>query len=517
MESTSSETTTHSSSYAKGFYLHTSWEFAYPFAVRSWKREDFRRFFQLLQKLNFNLVMFWPLTEAMPAPLSDSDRDELEEMRKLVEDAHACRMDFWLTFCPNLTSRPEIAAAPFKHRHLYPFRIDVRLDDPKAKKEYLAHRSAIFKILNNADAYVTIDGDPGGYPAAKPRQFVEVLESDRAVIDRWGINPQQQKLIPWIWNGWGSDWEKHGFWNEPLEPFIEPFLEELKTLPEPWELLPGRHIREGRGNGRTILKMTEVAGLTEKSTLLCYEAIEYEPTPPAIVLQFEDIRRILKQEAPLLEKSRGVMGNAQQPIMALPNLFFFARATSDASYLDRSDGDVLRDLAAFLGGDAELLIPAWQCLDLNLESLSRDLPERIRHSQLASPAAQLLPGGSEQYLQLLARFVETRLKVLRACHGPFETSGDAADRLYQMIRAIHGWWQVHRYVFSGEEGTDFHWDFTHPKLMAPIETWLKQSVVAAEILTEATVSKLVASGGWEESRATLLLRELVLGNTDISS
>ena len=101
-----------------------------------------------------------------------------------------------------------------------------------------------------------------------------------------------------------------------------------------------------------------------------------------MVIQFDDIRRILKQEASLLEKSRGVMGNAQQPIMALPNLFFFARATSDPGYLDRSDIDVLRDLAVFLGGDAELLVPAWQCLDLNLDSLPMDLAERLRGSLL---------------------------------------------------------------------------------------------------------------------------------------
>ncbi|MBE35115.1 MAG: hypothetical protein CMI16_06115 [Opitutaceae bacterium] len=509
MEFTPAEDAPQTSSYVQGFYLHTSWEFAYPFAVRSWDREDYRRYFQLLKTLNFNLVMFWPLTEAMPAPLSTPDRTELEAMRKLVDDAHGCGMDFWLTFCPNLTSRPEIAADPFKRRHLYPFRIDVRLDDPEAKAAYLAHRSEILKVLNNADAYVTIDGDPGGYPEAKPRQFVEVLENDRAVIDRWGVNPQQQKLIPWIWNGWGSDWEKHGFWNEPLEPFIEPFLEELRTLPEPWELLPGRHIREGRGNGRTVLEMTERVGLTEKSTLFCYEAIEYEPTPPAVVIQFDDIRRILKQEASLLEKSRGVMGNAQQPIMALPNLFFFARATSDPGYLDRSDIDVLRDLAVFLGGDAELLVPAWQCLDLNLDSLPMDLAERLRGSLLSSVEAQLLPSGSEHYLELLARFAETRLEVLQACSDHVETSADAADRLCRMVSALYGWWLVHRYVFSGENGTDFHWDFTHPKLMSPIEAWLKQSRVEPQALIEATVNKLVATGDWDESRATVLLGELV--------
>jgi len=447
-----------------GFYLHTSWEFEYPFAVRSWARQDFQNFFAFLEALDFNLLMFWPLTEAMPAPLSDADKAELQAMRTLAEDAHEHGLEFWATFCANVTSRPEIAELPFKQRHLYPFRVDVRLDDAKAKAEYLAHRAELIKVLNNADAYVTIDGDPGGYPQAQPCEFLDVLQADRETINKFGTHPKHQKVVPWLWSGWGSDWSTHGAWNEPIKPLTTPILELLKAeLQEPFEILPGRSTRENWANGRVNFELAERAELIEKSVLLCYEIIEFEPTPPAVVIQFDDIRRVLKEEAPLLEKARGVMGNAQQPIMTLPNLYFFARVFREPEYSARSDEEVLHDFSAFLGGDESLLIPAWDCLRRDRSTLPDDLPARLRNSQLHSAAAQNIPSGAIRYLEILAAFVEARLGVLRAC----EISDDNEAKA-QGIEALRDWWNVHRYVFSGESGTDFSLGWIHPELSAPL-------------------------------------------------
>ena len=84
--------------------------------------------------------------------------------------------------------------------------------------------------------------------------------------------------MPWIWSGWGSDWDTHGVWQQPLEPLTAPLLELLKVdMAPPWALLPGRSNREGWANGRTNFELAETAGLIEQSVLLCYEIIEYEP------------------------------------------------------------------------------------------------------------------------------------------------------------------------------------------------------------------------------------------------
>ena len=58
----------------------------------------------------------------------------------------------------------------------------VRLDDPAQAEAYLQHRAALIAILNNADGYVTIDGDPGSYPGARAKEFLKVFLADQRVL-----------------------------------------------------------------------------------------------------------------------------------------------------------------------------------------------------------------------------------------------------------------------------------------------------------------------------------------------
>jgi len=200
----------------RGFYLHGCWTFNYPFAVRTWQRPDYQNMFRLLKHLGFDTVMLWPVLEAIPAPLSTADREALRQYRPIIEDAQKLGLECWLTQGAALTSRPEIRIKPWMQRSLFPHMKTVRLDDPKEAEPYLAHRAALLEILNNADAYVTIDGDPGGYPGATPSEFLTVLLHDRKTINRTGTHPKTQRVIPWIWCGWGTK----GVWQEPIEPFV---------------------------------------------------------------------------------------------------------------------------------------------------------------------------------------------------------------------------------------------------------------------------------------------------------
>ena len=217
---------------------------------------------------------------------------------------------------------------------------------------------------------------------------------------------------------------------------------------------------------------------------------------------------MLRQEAPLLAKARGVMGNAQQPILALPNLFFFARGTNDPAYLDRSDREILHDLAQFLGGDPLVLLPAWQCLQLTLDSLPADLPVRLERSVLTSTAANLLPGGAARYLQILAAFVRARLAVLQACQQHPVDESAAVDALHQATAALVAWWRVHRYVFTGENGTDFQWEFTHPELLAPLQAWMRQLTFPHDRIVRDTARRLSVAGDLAEVQALGLLHGL---------
>jgi hypothetical protein len=74
---------------------------------------------------------------------------------------------------------------------------------------------AMLRIVNNSDAYVTIDGDPGSYAGAKPEDFLRVFVSDRATLDKHGVDPAHQMVVPWIWAGWGRT---QPLWQGDLTP-----------------------------------------------------------------------------------------------------------------------------------------------------------------------------------------------------------------------------------------------------------------------------------------------------------
>ncbi len=490
----------------RGFYLHAGWEYAYPFAVRTWTRSDYDSMFALLARLGFDTVMLWPMMESVPPPLSTRDAEDLARFREVIGDAQQQGLACWLTQCANLTTRPEIASQPLAKRHLMPFAQPVRLDNPMQRDPYLAHRAALQKIVNNADAYVTIDGDPGGYPGAAPVDFLRVLEADHDTIARIGTHAKRQKIVPWLWAGWGADWEKNGVWKEPLEPLTAPVLLELKRgMRGPWEILCGRSHREGWANGRTNIELAERANLIDRSVLLFYEVVEFEPTPPAAVIQFDLIRGAMRQELKHARTCRGCFANAQQPVMVLPNLYLFARAAWDPDYLDEPDGRVLDDCSEFFGGPSALLSPAWQCLRLPLHEIPADLPERLRETELNSEASGHIPGGPRLYLELLAKLVESRLRVLKACESP----ACVPARLADAIAGAVDWWNVHRWAFDGAGPAEFRWSYTPVALSEPLKIWLKKQSSDASVLASHTAKELSARGILHEDDAHERVEELL--------
>jgi hypothetical protein len=475
----------------RAFYLHCGWAFDHPFAPRSWSRADYDGVFKLLKRLGFDTVMYWPQIEAMPAPLSPQDAGELAEIRDIVEDARTAGLDCWMAMTPNLMSPAALAARPFRERNPYKHYLTMHLDDPKQADAYLAHRSAMLRIVNNADAYVTIDGDPGGYAGAKPEDWLRVFQSDREALDSHGTHPRRQMVIPWVWAGWGA---RVPVWQDDPTPFSRAAISLFKRrLPEPWLMLPGRCHKDGWGNGRINLALAEELGVLDRSMILCYEAIEFEPTSPASVLQFDLIRRILKQESRLAPLTYGVMGNAQQPIMRLPNIYFFARACWDLAYLDRSDDEVLKDCADFLGGPRDDLALAWQCLALPLERLPRDLPHRLRRGRLTAEAASFLPGGAARYMEILAAQTASRIGLLEAVQKPAADDAECARRIADGTAALAAWWATHHYVMDGDPGTSFSWDFVRGDQSMLLADWASRNARNRAAVIPAAVNHLVES------------------------
>jgi hypothetical protein len=490
----------------RGFYLHGCWAFKHPFAVRSWTRADYDHMFQLLKAMDFNTVMLWPVLEAVPPPLSAEDAGAVKAYRPIIDDGRDRKLEVWLTQCAALTSRPEIRARPWMERSLYPFMRTVKIDDGPESAAYLKHRASLVRLLNNADAYVTIDGDPGGYPGAKAAEFARVLKADRETLNAHGERPPSQKIVPWIWAGWGGK----DMWREPLEPLVGPVLQELKnSMSEPWEMLPGRSIRENWANGRVNIELTEKAGLMSRSTLLFYEIIEFEPTPPAAVLQFDDIRRVFQQELRFAATARGCFGNAQQPVIVLPNLYLFARIASDPGYLKKTDVEVLNDFADFLGGPADVLVPAWSCLRLGLDRLPAELPATLRQTVLKSDAARHLPGGPKRYVEILAEQVDARRRVLRATAAPAESDAAAAASIVSAVEGLVNWWNTHGYVGQSQENIGFRWDFTHPAVSGPLKEWCRKNVKDGKSVAGQCAAELARKNVLREPEARARLTELL--------
>ena len=274
-----------------GLYVHGCWLYNYPFATHSWNRQDYDHMFRLLKTLGYDRVMLWPMLEGIPMPMSAEDAAALREYRNIIEDAHQEGLQCWLTQSICTTDR-KIAEKPWKDRNFYAVRKDVRLDDPAQAEPWFKQQADMFAILNNFDAYVTIDSDPGGYLGAKAEDFVKVFQHDRQIIDRVGVCPEKQSVMPWVWMGWGTVWwgERGGAATCAASHELEVYKAAMK---DGWEVMQAarRRVRLASLN----MAVAEKAGLMPYSTLILYDSLEGQPSPPN-TNQFEDIRHALRQE-----------------------------------------------------------------------------------------------------------------------------------------------------------------------------------------------------------------------------
>lgn len=271
-----------------------------------------------------------------------------------------------------------------------------------------------------------------------------------------------------------------------------PVLKLLKEnpIPGPWELMPGRSIREDWANGRKNFEFIEEAGLIHKSNLICYEIVEFEPTVPGFVVQYDEIRRVLTQESRFADEAIGIMANSQQPIISLHNLFFYAKASLDLAYLNKKNDEILADFADFLGADREVFCRAINCTELQLEDLGEDLPEKLRNSQLKSEVAACIPGGPEMYLNILAKFAEARIAVLKCLAAPLADSDQIVQHIAETVEAIYQWWLVHQYTGTGQGENRFNWRYTHFKLALPFLEWIRNDLDDPRELLDKTLKRL---------------------------
>jgi hypothetical protein len=225
-------------------------------------------------------------------------------------------------------------------------------------------------------------------------------------------------------------------------------------------------------------------------------------------LQFDYIRSILREESQFAATAKGVFGNAQQPVMVLPNIYFFARGASDLDYLNKTNEEILTDLADFLGGSSNLLVPAWDCFQRDLESLPADLPQHLRSMSLTSESAQFIPGGPERYLEILAQQAESRIKLLQAIATPADSDEHAAKNLADGITALVNWWNVHQYTVSDTD-VSFKWNYVHNSQVLILAKWCRENVKDRALVAKLAADILSKNHMLPETQALQRVKELI--------
>ena len=70
----------------RGIHLN-GWPLNYPYAFRSWKEADWKRFVDIAWAQRINLFYLWPFMEILPVPLSAEDEAYLQEVHRVVDYA----------------------------------------------------------------------------------------------------------------------------------------------------------------------------------------------------------------------------------------------------------------------------------------------------------------------------------------------------------------------------------------------------------------------------------------------
>lgn len=335
----------------RGIHLN-GWPLNYPYAFRSWKEADWKRFVDIAWAQHINLFYLWPFMEIIPVPLSSEDEAYLQEVQRVVEYAQKQRgMEVWIMQSANRIAVSDCKAEDPRFRTYWVMgecQKDMNPADPEQFAQVLAHFEAFYKVVNSADGFCFIDSDPGGWPGSPLSDQAKIFNGARKLLDRYSVHGSKTKLIDWMWLGWG----KHPSGDESgarAVDFMAETIRNFKTnLSEPWDLIAGIS---------SYLQSADRESVLDRTIFLQYGAIEMEPAFPTTNLNLDPVRDVFDVAAkyPAL---KGIMGNNELMSLQFPRTFYFFNRAWDTAYKDRSEPQVLSELAWQLYPDHQQLIAA---------------------------------------------------------------------------------------------------------------------------------------------------------------
>ncbi|HWR17734.1 MAG TPA: hypothetical protein VN577_23090 [Terriglobales bacterium] len=345
--------------------MNGGWQLNHPYGFRTWTEEDWKRFVDIVWAERGNLIFMWPYVETMTVPLAPPDEAYLQEFRRVVEYAQRQRgMEVWIMQSAN---RIAVTDCSVPDPRLRPHWIegcqkDMDPSDPQQLATISKSFEALYRVVDNADAFCLIDSDPGGWPESPLSDQLKIFLEARKLLDRYSVGGHRTKLVDWMWIGWGRHTSKKSpqklgtvfnftgkFPDESDIQFMADTIRNFKNnLPGPWEVVAGMTPYLESARREAALKST---------VYLPYGAIESEPAFPATNMGFESLREVLaiQQTYPEL---RGWMGNNELLLLQFPRSFYFMNTLWDSSYRNKSESEVLDDVARLLYPDHKELIAA---------------------------------------------------------------------------------------------------------------------------------------------------------------
>jgi hypothetical protein len=350
-------------SYAvRGIHLN-GWPLNYPYAFRAWKEADWKKFIDIAWAQRINLFYLWPFMEIIPVPLSTEDEAYLREVQRVVEYARKQRgMEVWIMQSANRIGLSDCGTRDPRFRAYWvnSCQKDMNPADLRQFARILDSFEALYKIVNNADAFVMIDSDPGGWPQSPVSDQIRIFQAARRLLDRYSLQKEKTRLVDWMHVGWGRhkfftstdavvgayDWtEKNP--DDSDVAFMDKTIRDFKAgLAEPWELIAGQP---------PYLDPIEKNAVLGKTVYLPYGAIESEPAFPATNLGQESVNKVFDR-ANRYPGLRGVMGNNQLMLLQFPRTFYFFHIAWDKTYEGRPEKEVMLELAEQLYPDQKGLI-----------------------------------------------------------------------------------------------------------------------------------------------------------------
>lgn len=417
-----------------GMYVHEHWPYNHPYAARTWTLEDWRGYADGLHRLGFNTIMIWPMVGIMPDPPTSSDLAALHKTAQVIDMLHKdFGMRVVLVLGANVVPKDEVARkAAFEKRHFYYTENFINPADPAAVADLMRRREKSLRFLKAADAFAIIDSDPGGYPNSSNSEFVNLLKQYRKLFDK--LRPGIE-LIYWVhvgWPGYGRWYATGKFgWSTPEE------YEQAVTMASqaglaPWGLAGAR---------RGVLLEPKWQPL---SIAFNYGVIEHEPSFP--LTNFEGNASYEGGKGGL---PRGVMGNAENHCLQLPNTFAFARGATGKSLTDADFAQFANDL---LPGQGKKVVAAWKAIagdDPAEMRKNAEIMESLSEGKLSTgPLGGLLFGSPQRFLDDLSKQLDVKaayedfLSAQKAAKnvGPALGKFVAASEIWQKKTGYENYW-----------------------------------------------------------------------------